>query len=69
VAEMNALKAAADAVVAEEPSLQSKLDSMNFRYQRVLALMREVKAGLESGNAATVKTLLTRVTALLEDLK
>ncbi len=69
VAEMNALKAAADAVVAEEPTLQSKLDSVNFRHQRLLAMMREVKTGLESGNAITMKTLLNRVTALLEELK
>ena len=54
VAEMNALKAAADAVVAEEPNLQSKLDSVNFRHQRLLTMMREVKAGLESGNANTL---------------
>lgn len=68
VAEMNALKAATAAVL-EEPGLQSKLDSINFRHQRALALLREVKAGLESGDAATVKTLLSRVTALLEELK
>ncbi len=69
VAEMNALKAAAEAVVAEEPGLQSRYDSLNFRYQRSLALMREVKAGLESGKPEVVKTLLGRLGALLDDLK
>jgi DNA-binding NtrC family response regulator len=68
VAEMNALKAATDAG-AEEPGLQSRLDSLNFRHARALAMLREVKAGLESGNAAAVKGLLIRVTTLLEDLK
>ena len=69
VAEMNALKAAAEAVVAEEPAIQSRLDSLNFRHARALAMLREVKAGLESGNAAAVKGLLIRVTTLLDDLK
>ena len=69
VAEMNALKAAADAVVAEEPGLQSRLDSLNFRHARALTMLREVKAGLESGNAAAVKGLLIRVTSLLDELK
>ena len=66
VAEMNALKAAADAVVAEEPGLQSKYDALNFRHQRVLALLREVKAGLDNN---TTKGLSERVSALLNDLK
>ena len=39
---MNALKAAADAVVAEEPGLQSKYDALHFRHQRVLALLRDL---------------------------
>ncbi len=69
VAEMNALKAAAEAVVAEEPVLQSRYDALHFRYQRALALMREVKAGLESGKPELVKPLLTRVSSLLDDLK
>ena len=69
VAEMNALKAATAAAVPEEALLQSKVDSLNFKHQRALALLREVKLGLESGNAATVKTLLGRVTAFLEDQK
>ncbi|MFT3714341.1 MAG: response regulator [Archangium sp.] len=69
VAEMHALKAATEAAVNEETTLQSKLDSANFRYQRVLAALREVKSGLETGDAATVKRLLTRVTALLDELK
>jgi len=37
-------------------------------HQRALALLREVKPAGER-NAATVKTLLTRVTSLLDDLK
>ena len=69
VAEMNALKAAAEAVVAEEPGLQSRYDALNFRYQRALALLREVKAGLESGKPELAKPLLTRVSSLLDDLK
>ena len=66
VAEMNALKAAAEAVVAEEPGLQSKYDALHFRHQRALALLREVKAGLEGNN---VKGLSQRVSALIDDLK
>ncbi len=66
VAEMNALKAAAEAVVAEEPGLQSKYDALNFRHQRTLALLREVKAGLDNN---TTKGLSERVSALLNDLK
>ena len=66
VAEMNALKAAADAVVAEEPGLQSKYDALHFRHQRALALLREVKAGLDGHN---LKGLAQRVSALLDDLK
>jgi two-component system NtrC family response regulator len=69
VAEMNALKAAADAVVAEEPGLQSKYDALNFRHQRVLALMKEVKATLEANKPESLKGLLIRVSALLDDLK
>lgn len=69
VAEMNALKAAADAVVAEEPGIQSRYDSLHFRHQRVLALLREVKASLESNNPAAIKGLSQRVGALLDDLK
>ncbi len=69
VAEMNALKAAADAVVAEEPGIQSRYDSLHFRHQRVLALLREVKASLESTNPAAIKGLSQRVGALLDDLK
>lgn len=69
VAEMNALKAAADAVVAEEPGLQSRYDALHFRHQRVLALLREVKASLESTNPSATKGLSQRVGALLDDLK
>jgi len=69
VAEMNALKAAAEAVVAEEPALQSRYDALNFRHQRALALLRELKAALEAGNPARVDPLLPRITALLEDQK
>lgn len=68
VAEMHALKAANEAQAQEEVTLQSKLDTANFKYQRALALLREVKSGLESGDAATVKRLAERVKALLEDL-
>ncbi len=63
VAEMSALKAAAD---AEEPGLQSKYDALNFRHQRALAILREVKAGLEGND---VSGLSQRVSALLDDLK
>lgn len=69
VAEMNALKVAAEAGGPEEPGLQNRLDSLNFRHQRALAMLREVKGALEGGNPLTVKALLTRVTAVLEDLK
>ncbi len=69
VAEMHALKAATDATVAEDVALQSRFDSLNFRHQRALALLREVKSGLESGDAGTVKHLLARVSSLLEELK
>lgn len=50
-------------------ALQSRFDSLHFRHQRALALLREVKSSLESGDAAVVKTLLARVTSLLEELK
>lgn len=69
VAEMNALKAAAEAVVAEEPALQSRYDALNFRHQRALALLRELKAALEAGNPARIDPLLPRISALLEDQK
>jgi DNA-binding NtrC family response regulator len=69
VAEMHALKAQTESQTTEETTLQSKLDSANFRYQRVLALLREVKSGLETGDPANTKRLLTRVTALLDELK
>jgi|APLak6261679142_1056127.scaffolds.fasta_scaffold00015_128 DNA-binding NtrC family response regulator len=69
VAEMQALKAASDTSAAEDVALQSRFDSLHFRHQRALALLREVKSSLESGDAAVVKTLLARVTSLLEELK
>lgn len=53
----------------EEGQLQSRLDALQFRYQRALTLLREVKTGLEGGDASAVKTLLGRVTTLLEELK
>lgn len=69
VAEMNALKQAAEVSAAEEPALQRRVDSLNFRLQRAMALLREVKGALESGSASTVKALLGRITAQLEELK
>lgn len=67
VAEMHALKAATEAQATEEVTLQSKLDTAQYKFQRSLALLRDVKSGLESGDAATVKRLLDRVKALLDE--
>ncbi len=69
VAEMHAQQAHSDAVAAEDTALQSRFDSLAFRHQRALALLREVKAGLEGGDAAAGNALLARVSALLEELK
>jgi DNA-binding NtrC family response regulator len=66
VAEMHALKAATEAAVAEDTALQSRFDSLNFRHQRALTVLREVKTALESGDAASVKSLLAKVSAILE---
>ncbi len=68
VAEMNALKAAAEASShPADAALQSKYDALNFRHQRALAMLREVKLELEK--AASSPTLQARVTSLLEELK
>lgn len=66
---LKAFKAAGEAAEQSEASLQRRVDSLNFRCQRALGVLREVKSGLESGNAATVKNLLTLVTSKLEELK
>lgn len=68
VAEMHALKAATEAQATEEVSLQSKLDTTNFKFQRALALLKELKTGLETGDAATIKRLQGRVAALVDEL-
>ena len=45
------------------------VDYLEKPFPHVSIIQEKVKAGLESGNPATSKTLLTRVTALLDDLK
>ena len=69
VAEMNALKAAAEVnpTPPSDPAMQAKYDSLNFRHQRALSMLREVKSELDKSNASP--TLLARVTSLLEELK
>ncbi len=68
VAEMNALKAAAEAASANaDPALQSRYDTLQFKHQRALATLREVKTELEK--SASSPTLLARVGSLLEELK
>lgn len=69
VAEMNALKAAAEAATQSQPdpALQAKYDALHFRHQRALAMLREVKAELEKPHASPA--VLARVASLLEELK
>jgi DNA-binding response OmpR family regulator len=67
VAEMHAQQLLAEP--GEEGQLQSRLDALQFRYQRVLALLREVKSGLEGGDPAAARAVLGKVSALLEELK
>ena len=64
VAEMSALKAAVDA--AKAPA-DPRFEALQFRHQRALGLLREVKTELEKNNAAP--GLLSRVAALLDELK
>lgn len=68
VDEMNAQKATA-ATGPDPAGLMRRMEALAFAHQRALEMLREVKSSLESGNAATVKTLLARVTTLLEELK
>lgn len=68
VAEMHAQQLIGDAG-SEDAQLQSRLDALQFRYQRALALLREVKSGLEGGDPAAARAVLGKVSALLEELK
>lgn len=67
VAEMNALKSVPPA--ADEPTAQAKYDALAARHQRALALLKEAKSALEGANPLTMKALVPRLAALLEDLK
>jgi DNA-binding response OmpR family regulator len=67
VAEMHALKEASAAAVAEDSALQSRFDSLNFRHQRALVMLRDVKAALESGDPSSAKVLLARITATIDE--
>lgn len=71
VAEMHALKAANEAAAAEEQTLQAKLDSLNFRHQRAMAMLRDVALALDTqaGDEATMKKLALKVATLLHELK
>lgn len=68
VAEMHAQQLIGDAG-SEDAQLQSRLDALQFRYQRALAMLREVKGGLEGGDPAAARAVLGKVSALLEELK
>lgn len=71
VAEMHALKAATEAAQQEEASLQSRLDSLNFKHQRALAALREVALALDTGSndRGTLEKLAIKIATLLEELK
>lgn len=66
VAEMNALKAAA---APDEPNLQTRFDTLGYKHQRAVAMLRELKSAIEGGNPVTIKALLPRIAALLDDVK
>ncbi|MFZ5444788.1 MAG: response regulator [Myxococcota bacterium] len=51
----------------DDEQLQSRLDAVQYRYQRALAMLREVKDTLERGS--DTRPLLARLTPLLDELK
>ncbi|MFO0594732.1 MAG: response regulator [Myxococcaceae bacterium] len=69
VAEMHALKAATEAAQEQEVSLQSRVDTLQFRLQRCLALLREVRLAQDQGDAEAVKRLAPRIAALIDEFK
>ena len=71
VAEMHALKAANEAAAAEELMLQARVDSLNFKHQRVMAMLREVALAIDTqaGDEAAMRKLAMKVATLLHELK